>query len=375
MLFTHNLRSALLFLSGLFCMFPLISGCSANIEPDEKPIILKTQGSFAIGGTTVTHDGTFSNENFLDPKGQTAYGDHAYVFYQIPLKPHKYPLIFQHGGAQSKRTWESTVDGRDGFQNIFLRKNYAVYLIDQPRIGEAGLSTQPAGTTNPYAQNPLYADKTLYTLCRIGDFPNQFANSQFPRTEEALNQFQRSWTPYTGELDDDVSSNALALLFDKVGPAVLVSHSMGGSVGWLTATKTDNVKAIVAFEPGGSPFIFPENEVPEAAPTAYPPIAAQALAVPLADFLRLTKIPIVLYYGDNIADKMTKEHIGMDKWRSEFDMAKKFAAAVNRHGGNAAVIHLPEIGIYGNTHFLMSDLNNKEIAELMEKWLHDNKLN
>ena len=80
MLFTHNLRSALLFLSGLFCMFPLISGCSANIEPDEKPIILKTQGSFAIGGTTVTHDGTFSNENFLDPKGQTAYGDNAYVF-------------------------------------------------------------------------------------------------------------------------------------------------------------------------------------------------------------------------------------------------------------------------------------------------------
>ena len=65
----------------------------------------------------------------------------------------------------------------------------------------------------------------------------------------------------------------------------------------------------------------------------------------------------------------------MDKWRSEFDMAKKFAAAVNSHGGNAAVIHLPEIGIYGNTHFLMSDLNNKEIAELMEKWLHDNKLN
>ncbi len=40
------------------------------------------------------------------------------------------------GGAQSKRTWETTVDGHEGFQNIFLRKGYGVYLVDQPRIGE-----------------------------------------------------------------------------------------------------------------------------------------------------------------------------------------------------------------------------------------------
>ena len=37
--------------------------------------------------------------------------------------------------------------------------------------------------------------------------------------------------------------------------------------------------------------------------------------------------------------------------------------AVNRHGGDAKLVHLPEIGITGNTHFLMSDLNNVEIAD------------
>ena len=56
-------------------------------------------------------------------------------------------------------------------------------------------------------------------------------------------------------------------------------------------------------------------------------------------------------------------------------MARAFAETVNRHGGNAKVIHLPEIGIKGNTHFLMADLNNTQIADLMGKWLEENNLN
>lgn len=339
----------------------------------QKPIVLETQGSFAIGGTAVKHDGTYSDQHFLEPQGQKAYGDHAYVFYQIPVQAKKYPIVFQHGGAQSKRTWETTPDGREGFQNIFLRKGYSVYLLDQPRIGEAGLSTVPDNGANPYASNPMYADKALYQLCRVGTFdgdqPVPFKNTAFPKDAASYDQFQRTWTPYEGQLDDDVSADALAKLFDKIGPAVLVTHSMGGTVGWRTPFRTDNVKAIVAFEPGGSPFLFPEGEVPQAEIPVYAPVAAQAKAVPLKDFMKLTKIPIILYYGDNIADKPSKQ-VGPDKWRSEFDMAKKFVAAVNRHGGHAEIVHLPDIGIKGNTHFLMSDLNNQQIADLMANWLH-----
>lgn len=339
----------------------------------QKPIVLETQGSFAIGGTAVKHDGTYSDQHFLEPQGQKAYGDHAYVFYQIPVQAKKYPIVFQHGGAQSKRTWETTPDGREGFQNIFLRKGYSVYLLDQPRIGEAGLATVPDNGANPYASNPMYADKALYQLCRVGTFdgdqPVPFKNTAFPKDAASYDQFQRTWTPYEGQLDDDVSADALAKLFDKIGPAVLVTHSMGGTVGWRTPFHTDNVKAIVAFEPGGSPFLFPEGEVPQAEIPVYAPVAAQAKAVPLKDFMKLTKIPIILYYGDNIADKPSKQ-VGPDKWRSEFDMAKKFVAAVNRHGGHAEIVHLPDIGIKGNTHFLMSDLNNQQIADLMANWLH-----
>ena len=341
-----------------------------------KAIKIQDQGSFAVGGSTVRHEGTFSTKNFLSPEGQKAYGDHAYVFYQIPVKAKKYPLIFQHGGAQSKRTWETTPDGRDGFQNIFLRKGYGVYLVDQPRIGEAGLSTEAVGDGNPWAGNPLYADKTLFMLSRVGIFngdePVVFGNSAFPNDAESVNQFQRSWTCYTGELDNDVNADALAALFDKVGPSILVTHSMGGTIGWRTPFRTDNVKAIVSFEPGGTPFLFPEGEVPEAEKATFELLGASAQAVPLDDFMKLTKIPIVLFYGDNI--EKSSNLVGPDKWYTELDMAKKFVAAVNRHGGDATLIELPKIGIKGNTHFLMGDLNNEEIADVMAKWLKDKGL-
>lgn len=96
----------------------------------EAQIVLKTQGSFAVGGKILR-----------DCDGRTFHGDHAYVFYQIPEKARKYPLVFAHGVGQFSKTWETTPDGRDGFQNIFLRRNFSVYLVDQPRRGNAGRST------------------------------------------------------------------------------------------------------------------------------------------------------------------------------------------------------------------------------------------
>ena len=50
-------------------------------------------------------------------------------------------------------------------------------------------------------------------------------------------------------------------------------------------------------------------------------------------------------------------------------MAEQFVAAINRHGGDATLVHLPEIGIKGNSHFLMQERNNAEIMELALAWL------
>jgi hypothetical protein len=55
-------------------------------------------------------------------------------------------------------------------------------------------------------------------------------------------------------------------------------------------------------------------------------------------------------------------------------MARLWRDTVNRHGGNVTVIHLPESGIRGNTHFPFSDLNNVEIADLVSKFLDEQGL-
>jgi hypothetical protein len=119
-----------------------------SINPSKKttgsaPIIIQEQGSFAVGGTVIANPGTFDpikdgafNPSSQNSAGQTLHGDHAYVFYQIPSKPHKLPLVFWHGHGQSIKTWQTTPDGREGYQNIFLRRQFPVYLIDQPRRGE-----------------------------------------------------------------------------------------------------------------------------------------------------------------------------------------------------------------------------------------------
>jgi hypothetical protein len=47
---------------------------------------------------------------------------------------------------------------------------------------------------------------------------------------------------------------------------------------------------------------------------------------------------------------------------------------VNKHGGDITLVELPALGIRGNTHFPMSDLNNVQIADLLSKFLADKKL-
>jgi hypothetical protein len=67
--------------------------------------------------------------------------------------------------------------------------------------------------------------------------------------------------PNTGPFDAEVRARAVAAMFDKIGPAVLVTHSQGGGPGWLTVMKTANVRAVVSYEPG-SGFVFPAGELP-----------------------------------------------------------------------------------------------------------------
>ena len=356
----RTLSAALLLLSaGIVAS----AGVNAQQANRPEPLTIQEQGSFAVGGTVLRKPGTYNN-NTPTAEGQSLHGDHLYAFYQIPQNPKPLPIVMLHGAFQSARSWETTSEGREGFQNIFLRRGFPVYLVDQPRRGRAGNSTV-ATTIEPTPYDQLFFDQF-----RLGKWPNYFDNVQFDRKPETLDQFFRSVTPNTGPFDARVISDAMSALVAKTGPAILFTHSQGGGPGWLTAIKNPNVKAIIAFEPG-SGFIFPEGELPAAMPSAAGTLSPEA--VPLADFEKLTRIPIVIYYGDNFPVEPTTER-GQDNWRVRLAMAKLWVEAINKRGGDARLVHLPEIGIRGNTHFLMSDLNNVQIADQVSKFLTEKKL-
>ncbi|MEW6371979.1 MAG: alpha/beta fold hydrolase [Pseudomonadota bacterium] len=345
----------------------LLSACStpgSSVEGSTGPLHLQAQGSFAAGGTMITAPGTFNPRKPMAPDGQTYHGDHAYAFYQIPVNARQLPIVMWHGAGQFSKTWETTADGREGFQNIFLRRRFGVYLIDQPRRGNAGRSMVEA-TIKPTPDEQLW-----FNQFRIGLWPNYFEGVQVARDEQTRDQFFRAMTPNTGPFDMAVVSDGVSAVFDKVGPGILFTHSQGGGPGWLTAIKNGKVKAIVAFEPGSS-FVFPEGEVPAPIPSAFDTV--QGAAVPMSQFMALTRIPILVLYGDNIPTQAI-DLPAQDSWRARLTMARHWRDTVNKHGGQVTLVHLPEIGIKGNTHFPMSDLNNVQIADLVSKFLAEKGL-
>ena len=269
--------------------------------------------------------------------------------------------------------WMTTPDGRPGWSDIFLSKGYPVYLVDQPRRGEAGQTSKPAEIS------ALTQDQNWYTQFRIGLWPKSYEGSQFPDDPESLNQFFRQmfqlaggFAPNTGDFDVDVIVAAFVKIFERSGDGILFTHSQGGIPGWDIAAASDKVKAVVAIEPGGL-FMFPEGEVPEDIPTNYTPVRAQGVSA--EKFAKLIDQPtrtaagsLIIYFGDYIPDEPV-EIPSRDYWRGVRAMAVKFAECVNAHGGDCTVIDLPKIGITGNEHFIFQDKNNDVVAGHIEDWL------
>lgn len=330
-----------------------------------EPVTIIDQGVFAAGGTVIEAKGTYDPYH---PKteGQTLHGDHAIIHYQVPQNPRQYPLFFLHGYGQHTRTWDTTPDGRDGFRNIFLSDGYPVYLINQPRRADAGRATVS------YTINATPDDQFWYGQFRMGLWPKFYEGSAFPQDEKSLDQFFRQITPDTAPFDLEVNADAIVAAFDQVGANVFVTHSQGCSVGWSVGIKSDKIKGLVAYEPGMG-FPFPEGEAPEAIPNAGFFNANAPLEIPLKDFERLTRYPIVIYYGDFIPKKPT-DNPYQDFWRASVEMARKFADCINRHGGDAQVVELPDVGVTGNSHFAFAEKNNVEVAKVLQDWLHEKNL-
>lgn len=326
-----------------------------------RGIVISRQGQFPVGGTTIQRPGTFDPDTFVgwadqDQAGQSYRCDHAFVRYQIPDSTRRLPLVFVHGYGGDGVCWETTPDDRPGFATLLLAKGFPTYVLDLPGRGHASRSGATV-TVKPVADEMFWFD-----IWRMGIWPEWNEGIQFPRDSVSLSNFFRQMVPDLSDHRQDVS--ALDDMARKIGDHVLVTHSAGGFPGWLAVMRNPEVKGVVALEPGG--FVFPDSEVPAPLPGLTGGLSGTG--VPMQQFLELTRKPVVIYFGDYIPESGATT-LGGSNWEVRLKMAREFVAAINRHGGDATLVLLPEIGIKGNSHFMMQELNNDLIADNVAAWL------
>lgn len=344
----------------------LLSGNSGDLawsapasRAAKPPLVIQSQGNRAFGGRVIG-----------DLTSSSLHCDHGYADWQIPVRPRRFPLVMVH--ASSKRSWMTTWDGKEGFRDLMLRRGYPVYLTDLPRTGQAGQACEP------YRYEPELNDQRFTNIWRTGLWsagqpgPTYWPGSQMPTDPESFNQFLRVQTPeFNTPANENVEADALGALLDEIGPAVLVTHSSSGIRGWRTAFRTANVKAIVSYE--SALYVFPEGELPAPIPLTDGTLRQNGREVPLTDFMKLTKFPVQIVWGDYIPMELDPVNVGprfpLDSRRAGYLTSKAMADAINRHGGDAQVLHLTDLGITGNSHYPMTDSNAEAVAQELWRFL------
>ncbi|KAH8693489.1 hypothetical protein GQ44DRAFT_753936 [Phaeosphaeriaceae sp. PMI808] len=314
-----------------------------NARPT-KPIILEKSGGFSIGGKVLKHPVT----------NQSLSCDHGYLEYFIPWRPRKTNLVMWH--SSSTQTWQNRWDGGEGYKDMFLRRNYPVWLWDAPRLGRANWACEP------YTYFPSYAyDESNWVAWNLGPSYKVFwPDVQFPtKSAEAWQQATSNrYVEFDTIENIELQSNAAAIAADsgKVGTNIVyLTNSAAGARALFTTIKsnTTNIKAIVAYETFGS--IFPDT----ANVTAGGPFGP--FVVPLEQFKKLTKIPLQFVWGDHRAENFTF-----------LEQNRRSVSWINMYGGDATILKLGELkGMRGNTHVAFADLSNERVAGLLDKFLEE----
>jgi len=325
---------------------------------------IESQGARAFGGIKVFNPADPSGSRFLSC-------DHGYVDWQIPPRARKTPLVFTHGSGT--RVYQTTYDGKPGMQQLFLGEGYPTYVVDLPGTGRAGQGCVQ------YTYTPNLNANTVFEN-RIGTWPlgqpqpTYFPGVAFSRDPEALNQDLRTQYPeFNGQAHVEVEATGLAVLLEDIyaegrGKSIVFSHSSGGVRGFRVGLKTDKVAGHVSFEPANA--FFPEGEEPMIKRTDGTLVpAANSPSVPLQEFIKLTKYPQLIIWGDNIPREVDPSSTTEPALSVRAERFKLMAAAINKYGGNAVNLYLTQEGVFGNTHRIMADTNYGQVTYLIEQWI------
>jgi hypothetical protein len=322
--------------------------CLPTMSFAAEPLVLSGQGSFFVGGHDVQSDHLTTAAGVA--VGFSASGtitvDQVYVHYQIPAESggNHPPLTLIHGCCLTGKTWETTPDGRVGWDEYFLRKGFAVYVVDQAERGRSAqnpiaINSAKSGAA-PAADLPALVSvghEAAWEIFRFGPkYPEAFPDLQFPleAQTEFWKQMVPDWAMALGKPNPTVPG--LNELARRLGGTILVSHSQSGIYPFQAATADrTGIKGIIAIEPG----YCPDQS---------------------GDMKPYTGLPILVVFGDYVDQS--------PRWAPRLAGCRAFVKAANKVGGKAKLLVLPEIGIHGNSHMLMQDRNNLQIADLLIAW-------
>lgn len=303
---------------------------------------------------------------------------------------HPYPLVLIHGGAQTAMNWMTTPDRREGWAQLFANQGWKVYMVDQTARGRS--AWQPKINGELVAAPVAFVERNFTSPEDFNAWPQAKWHTQWPggphagrAGNPAFDQFYASQVPSLARNEgEELMTKAGVALLDQIGPAVLVVHSQAGLYGWTIAdARPTLVKGIVALEPSGPPFMNPTSQGKVAdrpfgltsAPLTYePPVTAnsplqfkseehadgpglipcQVQNGPPRHLIRLVGIPVL------VATTEASYHAMYDHCTSRF---------LSEAGVANDFVRLADVGLKGNGHMLMLEMNNRAIAEWLENWI------
>lgn len=335
---------------------------------------------FYVGGRYVDDD---------NGDGQHVMTGQMYVEQLLPVGgvKHPWPLVFIHGAGQTGTNFLNTPDGRKGWASWLLDQGYIVYLLDQTCRGRSPYHPS-SGSTIVY---PAELAEKRWTACHnFLLWPEASLHTQWPGSgrigDPIFDSYYASMVPSLSDYGAEQTFMRAAgiSLLDCIGPAILITHSQGGTHGWLWAdARPKLVKAIVAIEPAGPPFQSTIVKGPNAKPygiTDVPlrydppadstlnntgPLRTQSFSTnkgrtcilqqePARKLTNLLNIPVLLETGE------ASSHAAYDEFTVQF---------LRQAGVNVEHLRLADKEIHGNGHLQYLELNNLEIIELLEKWI------